>query len=171
MGARVALSLKTACDYRKFRPCLNQDLCGTLITDLFEAAPRSRRTWSLLPCPVDECILAQGVRVAKQSGFGSAYFGGIDQGEAAFPLEEGKRRRRRLAPAKRRVAGIGGGVPPPAESKGRGLVPAAPPLGAPACPWVCGAEANIWPPWIDRKSTRLNSSHRCISYAVFCLKK
>src|SRR5437762_5575664 len=23
----------------------------------------------------------------------------------------------------------------------------------------------------DRKSTRLNSSHRCISYAVFCLKK
>src|SRR5437879_9483544 len=26
-------------------------------------------------------------------------------------------------------------------------------------------------PTIDRKSTRLNSSHRCISYAVFCLKK
>src|SRR5437762_5211913 len=25
--------------------------------------------------------------------------------------------------------------------------------------------------WLDRKSTRLNSSHRCISYAVFCLKK
>src|SRR5436189_6463642 len=23
----------------------------------------------------------------------------------------------------------------------------------------------------DRKRTRLNSSHRCISYAVFCLKK
>src|SRR5437762_3454963 len=30
----------------------------------------------------------------------------------------------------------------------------------------------IWsrrPDEIDRKSTRLNSSHRCISYAVFCL--
>src|SRR5690348_17556760 len=31
------------------------------------------------------------------------------------------------------------------------------------------------PPWhagaIDRKSTRLNSSHPSISYAVFCLKK
>src|SRR5437879_1795528 len=27
------------------------------------------------------------------------------------------------------------------------------------------------PPIGDRKSTRLNSSHRCISYAVFCLKK
>ena len=24
---------------------------------------------------------------------------------------------------------------------------------------------------VDRKSTRLNSSHRCISYAVFCLNK
>src|ERR1017187_6970241 len=28
----------------------------------------------------------------------------------------------------------------------------------------------IWPPR-DRKSTRLNSSHRCISYAVFFLQK
>src|SRR2546430_3884483 len=27
------------------------------------------------------------------------------------------------------------------------------------------------PPTIDRKSTRLNSSHSQISYAVFCLKK
>src|SRR5574341_2293398 len=25
--------------------------------------------------------------------------------------------------------------------------------------------------WTDRKSTRLNSSHQLISYAVFCLKK
>src|SRR5437762_5385411 len=34
--------------------------------------------------------------------------------------------------------------------------------------------ANIHVPptgLVDRKSTRLNSSHRCISYAVFCLKK
>src|SRR5438105_7152494 len=29
-----------------------------------------------------------------------------------------------------------------------------------------------WPGWsVDRKSTRLNSSHEWISYAVFCLKK
>src|SRR2546430_13274136 len=27
------------------------------------------------------------------------------------------------------------------------------------------------PAWLDRKSTRLNSSHSQISYAVFCLKK
>src|SRR5437762_10648176 len=31
--------------------------------------------------------------------------------------------------------------------------------------FVCAETAR------DRKSTRLNSSHRCISYAVFCLKK
>src|SRR5256885_5513959 len=32
---------------------------------------------------------------------------------------------------------------------------------------------GIWPFWVqlDRKSTRLNSSHLVISYAVFCLKK
>src|SRR5437588_11084939 len=29
----------------------------------------------------------------------------------------------------------------------------------------------IWPLIADRKSTRLNSSHTVISYAVFCLKK
>src|SRR5438094_7083341 len=31
-----------------------------------------------------------------------------------------------------------------------------------------GAQGIVFP---DRKSTRLNSSHRTISYAVFCLKK
>src|SRR2546422_8612760 len=31
--------------------------------------------------------------------------------------------------------------------------------------------AHLPYPWIDRKSTRLNSSHGYISYAVFCLKK
>src|SRR5258708_35746314 len=30
---------------------------------------------------------------------------------------------------------------------------------------------NLRPFTIDRKSTRLNSSHQIISYAVFCLKK
>src|SRR5437763_11378548 len=33
-----------------------------------------------------------------------------------------------------------------------------------------GANASVLDA-TDRKSTRLNSSHRCISYAVFCLKK
>src|SRR6266542_6527532 len=35
-----------------------------------------------------------------------------------------------------------------------------------------GARRGAWPaPRRDRKSTRLNSSHGSISYAVFCLKK
>src|SRR3712207_7367400 len=34
---------------------------------------------------------------------------------------------------------------------------------------VAGANTDIWGE--DRKSTRLNSSHANISYAVFCLKK
>src|SRR5256886_6401987 len=35
-----------------------------------------------------------------------------------------------------------------------------------ACQWAVGEEMRS-----DRKSTRLNSSHSQISYAVFCLKK
>src|SRR5258708_25051612 len=37
-------------------------------------------------------------------------------------------------------------------------------------PWLDGTNKSA--DWIeDRKSTRLNSSHQIISYAVFCLKK
>src|SRR5258708_24096406 len=34
-----------------------------------------------------------------------------------------------------------------------------------------GRRVYRWPVGEDRKSTRLNSSHQIISYAVFCLKK
>src|SRR5687768_17996287 len=41
--------------------------------------------------------------------------------------------------------------------------------------WIGGAggleERETQPDFSDRKSTRLNSSHGYISYAVFCLKK
>src|SRR2546430_11914376 len=37
--------------------------------------------------------------------------------------------------------------------------------------WKAYAEKLPSPGWTDRKSTRLNSSHSQISYAVFCLKK
>src|SRR5260221_3301872 len=44
--------------------------------------------------------------------------------------------------------------------------------------WDVETAREVMPPWthhanqgIDRKSTRLNSSHTVISYAVFCLKK
>src|SRR3989442_15837326 len=48
-----------------------------------------------------------------------------------------------------------------------------------ACGGHCSIQSNkessiapsTWPPALDRKSTRLNSSHVRISYAVFCLKK
>src|SRR5690606_41067525 len=42
--------------------------------------------------------------------------------------------------------------------------------GAPAPRWPFGIEPPAGSPR-DRKSTRLNSSHVKISYAVFCLKK
>src|SRR3712207_7804996 len=44
-------------------------------------------------------------------------------------------------------------------------------------PWVTIAHSVVYKPMrknvvgLDRKSTRLNSSHANISYAVFCLKK
>jgi Family of unknown function (DUF5372) len=59
-------------------------------------------------------------------------FGRLDQRAAAFPLQEGKRRCYWLAPAKRRVAGIGGVIPRPEESLPRAPVPALP------LPWAPG---------------------------------
>src|SRR5215217_8342049 len=48
----------------------------------------------------------------------------------------------------------------------------------PVSRWTCGTWTRPRCPastpsctWRDRKSTRLNSSHANISYAVFCLKK
>src|SRR5947208_6785348 len=50
-----------------------------------------------------------------------------------------------------------------------------PPRGVTAAPPVrVQLSRRPWHPvcdWRDRKSTRLNSSHQIISYAVFCLKK
>src|SRR5699024_11641242 len=40
-----------------------------------------------------------------------------------------------------------------------------------ASPFHIGKTTMVWEIKIDRKSTRLNSSHVSISYAVFCLKK
>src|SRR5574339_920236 len=37
--------------------------------------------------------------------------------------------------------------------------------------WETGADITVAVQPVDRKSTRLNSSHQAISYAVFCLKK
>src|ERR1035438_10423276 len=40
-----------------------------------------------------------------------------------------------------------------------------------AIPRICAGDQEAGPIALDRKSTRLNSSHLGISYAVFCLKK
>src|SRR2546430_409536 len=55
-----------------------------------------------------------------------------------------------------------GSMPKEDPNVGTGLV------GAPECGDVMKLQMKINP---DRKSTRLNSSHSQISYAVFCLKK
>src|SRR5260221_10233703 len=46
-------------------------------------------------------------------------------------------------------------------------------INAAAAPWAYGVErpSTAYQARLDRKSTRLNSSHTVISYAVFCLKK
>src|SRR3712207_8998370 len=59
----------------------------------------------------------------------------------------------------------GGGVPTPdLTALCAALAPATMPVGPAAAP-------RSQPSAADRKSTRLNSSHANISYAVFCLKK
>src|SRR3712207_7638833 len=56
------------------------------------------------------------------------------------------------------------GVPADSTDEGRAALTDG---GADALP----AELRRRTPFLDRKSTRLNSSHANISYAVFCLKK
>src|SRR2546429_5940524 len=53
---------------------------------------------------------------------------------------------------------------------GTSLTPAQEAMGEKSATWVTQRNyVGIWK--LDRKSTRLNSSHGYISYAVFCLKK
>src|SRR3712207_6977742 len=57
-------------------------------------------------------------------------------------------------------------LPQPAQSEAVGQVDEVPDLDG-----VAGEEGDLLQVGTDRKSTRLNSSHANISYAVFCLKK
>src|SRR5207249_9914245 len=67
-----------------------------------------------------------------------------------------------------RAPGTPGGqdVPEILRTAGPGPAPGGPVPGA-----QTGGRGQDRPPSGDRKSTRLNSSHVSISYAVFCLKK
>src|SRR2546430_3964167 len=76
---------------------------------------------------------------------------------------------------------LGGGINAVAGGGSFVAFPALLFTGVPAIPakatntlalWVgTTASGNAYPQKLDRKSTRLNSSHSQISYAVFCLKK
>src|SRR6266852_4306486 len=62
------------------------------------------------------------------------------------------------------------------DTQGRAVVPPGPGINHPAQNGELSPVLGHLPPGvavenIDRKSTRLNSSHGSISYAVFCLKK
>src|SRR3712207_8926964 len=74
------------------------------------------------------------------------------------------RRRRRLLPE--RAAGDERDQDECEPSEDGGLAVTGAPAPGPAGDAARGACAHV-----DRKSTRLNSSHANISYAVFCLKK
>src|SRR3989449_3195411 len=82
--------------------------------------------------------------LARRPARGRDALSGARQGPAG--------RRRAVGPSPRRGSGRGPGVPQPGLDQGLHLSGRR------------GARA-------DRKSTRLNSSHGYISYAVFCLKK
>src|SRR5438105_7751823 len=52
------------------------------------------------------------------------------------------------------------------------IVSSTPPTSVQASPFATPISDSLCPSsGLDRKSTRLNSSHEWISYAVFCLKK
>src|SRR5436189_2142033 len=63
-----------------------------------------------------------------------------------------------------RVRGEGHGLAVPRDGRHRGIVLGRIEIGL-------DPDRRLLSRRVDRKSTRLNSSHRCISYAVFCLKK
>src|SRR5690606_39665285 len=60
---------------------------------------------------------------------------------------------------------------PPLRERGQDILLLAQHFMAQACAQIQRLPCRLAPTTLDRKSTRLNSSHVKISYAVFCLKK
>src|SRR5215204_7038451 len=92
---------------------------------------------------------------------------------SAAPNREGKSRGQAAKPATTAATAhtkkcCGGAAPRRAAR-----APAPAPRTPPRLCIACSLESTGRPMrrWRDRKSTRLNSSHTVISYAVFCLKK
>src|SRR2546426_7584427 len=70
-----------------------------------------------------------------------------------------------------RVCGVPGVSPPMRNSRVEAPAVALPAFRTTAVNRIRSAVVGFDPVYGDRKSTRLNSSHLVISYAVFCLKK
>src|SRR2546426_7660810 len=83
----------------------------------------------------------------------------------ALPISAAWNRRRRGRPVRPR-----GSVRPSSERLGRPRRSKKSGTTSTGCPWWRYSTGAV-PGRQDRKSTRLNSSHLVISYAVFCLKK
>ena len=140
---------------------INQHTCGTLIADLVDAlsllaSTSQSKDWKSLPRPVVECIKVLGVCVAKESGFDQQKFCSARSRRSGISTQEGKRRGNRLAPAKRRVADIGGVIPRPVESLPRAPVPAVP------LPWAPGRLC----PRLNAFGTADSRQNSCVEFDV-----
>src|SRR5258705_3562997 len=120
---------------------------------------------------VDECL----ARIADASGEGARPSIGVDA-EAAIEAAEAMDRLREVRAAPSRFAGIPVSIKDLFDIKGQvtragsRALDDSPPAEADA-PVVARLRRAGFIVIGDRKSTRLNSSHLGISYAVFCLKK
>src|SRR5215471_17080842 len=84
-------------------------------------------------------------------------------GTVVPPSLRKKRAKRNARPGTRRWV--------PAVRRAAPIEPSAKVVNAGGSLWLGGELLQHRAPLVDRKSTRLNSSHVEISYAVFCLKK
>jgi hypothetical protein len=120
------------CGYREFRPHLKQYPFGTLIADLIDelvTVPTIAGTYRIGSVCLAQSKSSSKCRKSvsrKNPVLDQQQFGRLDQGEAAFPPQEGNHRCNWLAPAKRRVADIGGVILRPEESLSRAPGPAVP---------------------------------------------
>ena len=157
--------LAPRCDYREFRP----DPCGTLIADLVDELATVAtialdfEDWES-PCrTIDEHFSTSKCRESGSRNnpvLDQQEFGRLDQREAAFPVQEGKRRCHWLAPAKRRVAGIGGVIPRPEESLPRAPVPVVP------LPWAPGRLCPSLNAYATADTTQQRNTHNIESREV-----
>src|ERR1017187_6720322 len=140
------------------------------------AAAAALPAWSALSGPARGNILFKAVDILDKKFENVAADMTREEGKT---LPEAKGEVRRAINILRYFAGEGSRMPGmlvPSERDRVHIFALRKPIGVVGLvtPWNFPSAIPAWklaPALIDRKSTRLNSSHRCISYAVFCLKK